>query len=64
MSDRIAIFDDILPCPEVLQHDLVAARNIGLENDAAHGLTGPEVGERHGDIVGRIDLDVFHQKLK
>ena len=60
MADGKAVLDDVLPCLEVLKDDLVAARDIDKKGYAFHYLTFGEVLESDGDVVGRVDFDVFH----
>ena len=64
VTDGRAVFDDVLPFPQILQQDFVPAGKVGFQDHVPDTLAGLQVGERDGDIVQRINLYVFHQKSK
>jgi hypothetical protein len=39
----------------------MAPGDVGPQDDVPDALPGLQVGQRDGDIVRRIDFDVFHQ---
>ena len=60
MADGETVLDYVLPCPEALEDDFMAAGNVRREGDAFHHLSLGKVLKGYRHVVGRIDFDVFH----
>ena len=61
VADGESVFNHVLPRPEALQHNLMAAGNIGKQRYAFHHLSLGKVLQGHRHIIGRIDFDVSHR---
>ena len=63
VPDGEPVLNHVIPRPEVPQDQFVAPGDILEQGDAFHLLAGAQIGQGHGDIVGRIDLDETHLRF-
>ena len=64
MSNRVTVFDDILPFDEVGEENLVASRHIVVQGDAlsvyVNDFACLKWFDSDSHIVGRVDFDHLH----
>ena len=63
MSDRVAVFDEVLARLDILERELMSCWNVLEQGDVValdvERFAFREVGDGDSDIVGRVDFDKF-----